>query len=46
MKQIFTELGYVRVTARDGINANDPWDTAATFVFATLKAHEVMQDLL
>ena len=46
VKRIFTELGHVRVTARDGINVNDPWGTAATFLFATLKAHVVMQDFM
>lgn len=46
VKRIFTELGYVRVLARDGVNMDDPWNTAATFLFATLKAHVIMQDFM
>jgi hypothetical protein len=46
VKQIFTELGYVHVTARDSINVKDPWSTAASFLFATLKAHVIMQQFM
>jgi hypothetical protein len=46
VKRIFTELRYVRVTARDSINAADPWTTAASFLFATLKAHVIMQEFM
>jgi hypothetical protein len=46
VKRIFTELGYVQVTACDGVNVDDPWTTAATFLFATLKAHDIMQDFM
>ena len=43
VKRIFAEIGDARVIARDGVHVNDPWTTAAKFVFATLKAHEVMR---
>jgi hypothetical protein len=46
VKRIFTELGYVCVIARDGMNMDNPWSTAATFLFATLKAHVIMQDFM
>ena len=46
VKRIFAEIGDVRVIARDGVYVNDPWTTAAKFLFATLKAHTVMQDFM
>lgn len=46
VKRIFQELGYVRVMARDSANISDPWTTAATFLFATLKAHVIMQEFM
>ena len=46
VKRIFTEIGYARVIARDGININDPWRTAGMFVFATLKAHVIMSEFM
>ena len=46
VKRIFTEIGHARVMARDGVNVKDPWSTAATFVFATLQAHVIMQDFM
>ena len=46
VKRIFTEIANARVVARDGVHVNDPWTTAAKFVFATLKAHVVMQDFM
>ena len=42
----FAEIGDVRVLARDGVHVNDPWMTGAKFLFATLKAHEVMQEFM
>ena len=46
VKRIFTEIGYARVVARDGINVNNPWRTAGIFVFATLKAHVIMNEFM
>ena len=46
IKRIFVELGDVRITARAGIHINDPWASAAKFLFATLKAHEVMHSYM
>ena len=46
VKRIFSEIGDVRVIARDGVHVNDPWTTAAKFLFATLKAHTVMKDFM
>ena len=42
VKRIFTEIGDARIIARDGVHVSDPWTTAAKFVFATLRAHEIM----
>ena len=42
----FSEIGDVRVVARDGVHVNDPWTTAATFLFATLKVHGVMKEFM
>ena len=42
IKRIFAEISDVRVTARDGIHADDHVSSAATFIFATLKAQQVM----
>jgi hypothetical protein len=46
VKRIFVELGDVRITARAGIHINDPWTSAAKFLFATLRAHEVMHSFM
>jgi hypothetical protein len=46
VKRIFIELGYVCVIVQDGMNLDNPWSTAATFLFATLKAHVIMQDFM
>jgi hypothetical protein len=46
VKRIFQELGYVRVMARDSVNISDPWSTSATFLFATLRAHVIMQEFM
>ena len=46
VKQIFVELGDVRITARAGIHIDDPWSSSAKFLFATLKAHEVMHSFM
>ena len=35
-KQIFTEIGHSRVSARDDINTNAPWSSGANILFATL----------
>ena len=40
------EIGDARVIARHGINTDDKWTTAGKFLFATLKAHEVMDDFM
>ena len=42
VKRIFQEISHERVVARDGIDVADHWATASRFLFATLKAHEVM----
>ena len=36
----------MRVVARDGINTRNPWASSASFLFATLKAHVVMQEFM
>ena len=46
VKRIFVELGDVRITTRAGIHINDPWTSAAKFLFATLRAHEVMHSFM
>jgi hypothetical protein len=46
VKRIFVELGDVRITARAGIHIDDPWTSAAKFLFATLRAHEVMHSFM
>ena len=46
VKRIFQEIGYERVVARDGINVDNQWSTAAKFIYATLKAHSVMADFM
>ena len=46
VKRIFTEIADARIIARDGVHISDPWTTAAKFLFATLKAHEVMHDFM
>jgi hypothetical protein len=46
VKRIFTELSHVRVIARDGVHVDDPWSTGATFLFATLKAHVIMEQFM
>ena len=46
VKRIFSEIGDVRVIARDGVHVNDPWTTGAKFLFATLKAHVVMKQFM
>jgi hypothetical protein len=46
VKQIFTELADVHVLACDGIHIDDPWATCAKFMFATLKAHEIMEEYI
>ena len=46
VKRIFLELYDVRVTARDGIHTDEPWAAAAKFLFATLKAHEIMNEYM
>ena len=46
VKRIFQEIAMERVVARDGIDVGNPWNTAAKFLFATLKAHEVMADFM
>ena len=46
VKRIFTEIGYARVIARDGVNVKDPWRTAGMFLFATLRAHVIMAEFM
>ena len=46
VKRIFMEIGDVRVIARHGIDTEDKWTTAARFLFATLKAHEIMDSFM
>jgi hypothetical protein len=46
VKRIFTEIGDARIIARDGVHVSDPWTTAAKFLFATLRAHEVMSGFM
>lgn len=46
VKRIFIEIADVRVIARNGIRTDDQWTTSGKFVFATLKAHEVMEDFM
>ena len=46
VKRIFVEMGDVRITARAGIHINEPWTSAAKFLFATLRAHEVMHSFM
>lgn len=46
VKRIFQEIAIERVIARDGIDVGDPWATAARFLFATLKAHKVMDEFM
>ena len=46
VKRIFIEISDARVIARDGIHTDDPWTTSARFLFATLKAHEVMSSFM
>lgn len=46
VKRIFIEIGDVRVVARNGIDTEDKWTTSARFLFATLKAHEVMEEYM
>ena len=46
VKRIFIELGDVRITARAGIYINEHWTSAAKLLFATLKAHEVMDSFM
>ena len=43
VKRVFSEIGDVRVVARNGIDIEDKWTTSARFLFATLKAHEIME---
>ena len=46
VKHIFQELSYEQVMARDGIHVDEPWSTSANFLFATMKAHSVIQDFM
>ncbi len=46
VKRVFSEIGDVRVIARHGIDTEDKWTTSARFLFATLKAHEVMDSFM
>ena len=46
VKRIFTEISDARIIARDGVYVKDPWTTGAKFVFATLRAHEVMREFM
>jgi hypothetical protein len=39
-------MGDVQITARAGIHINAPWDSAAKFLFATLRAHKVMHSFM
>ena len=42
VKQIFTEIGYARVSARDAIKIDDPWTSGDGIIFATLYENSVM----
>ena len=46
VKRIFVEMGDVRITLQAGIHINEPWTSAAKFLFATLQAHEVMHSFM
>ena len=46
VKRIFQEIAYERVIARDGIHIDNQWSTSSKFLFATLKAHSVMQQFM
>ena len=39
-------MSYVRGIARDGVNMDDKWAASSVFLFATLKAHAIMQDFM
>jgi hypothetical protein len=43
---IFVEMGDVCIMARAGFHINDPWVSAAKFLFATLQTHEVMHSFM
>ena len=42
VKQIFSEIGYARVSASYIIKTDAPWSSVAGVIFATLKSHSVM----
>ena len=46
VKRIFVEMGNVRIIEQAGIHINEPWTSAAKFLFATLRAHEVMHSFM
>jgi hypothetical protein len=46
VKRIFIKLGDNCITTRAGIHIDDPWTSAAKFLFATLLAHEVMHSFM
>ena len=46
IKRIFVELRDVQITARAGIHINEPWSSAAKFLFATLQAHGIMYSFM
>ena len=46
VKRIFTEISDVRIIARDGVHTDDPATTSAKFLFATLRAHQIMTEFM
>ena len=44
VKRTFIKIGDIRVVARIGIDTPGKWTTSARFIFATLKAHEIISE--